>query len=98
MGNDNHAVSHKVCGVQERVGGRVVLMKVSVTVVSKFRSFSSHIYSPAHENFAVKFSVDGSVGRNKFIQHFLSFCWCLVALSVRHFKLTLDGPGNVNAI
>jgi hypothetical protein len=26
------------------------------------------------------------------------FCWCLVALNVRHLKLTLDRPWDVNTI
>jgi hypothetical protein len=34
----------------------------------------------------------------KFFQHFLSFCWCLVALNVRHLQLTVDRPWNVNDI
>jgi hypothetical protein len=28
----------------------------------------------------------------EFFQHFLLFCWCLVALNIRHLKLTLDRP------
>jgi hypothetical protein len=40
MGNDNHAVvSHKLCGFQGRVGGRVVVMKEPVVVAPKFRGF-----------------------------------------------------------
>jgi hypothetical protein len=29
---------------------------------------------------------------SNFFQHFLSFCWCLVALNVRHHQLTLNRP------
>jgi hypothetical protein len=35
---------------------------------------------------------------SKFFQHFLSFCWCLVTLNVRHLQLTLNQPSNTNAI
>jgi hypothetical protein len=34
----------------------------------------------------------------EFLQHFLSFCRCLVALNVCHLQLTLDRPRNVNVI
>jgi hypothetical protein len=33
-----------------------------------------------------------------FFQHFISFCWCLVAPNVCHLQLTLDQPWNVNLI
>jgi hypothetical protein len=67
MGNDNHVVvSHKLCEVQERVGGRVVVMKEPVVVAAKFRCFSSHISSQASQNITVKVSVDRNVRRNKF--------------------------------
>jgi hypothetical protein len=46
MGNDNHvAVSHKLGGVQGRVGGPLVMMKEPVVVMPKFRPFSLHILS-----------------------------------------------------
>jgi hypothetical protein len=48
------------------VGGRVVVMKEAVVVEPKFRSFSSHIFSQASQNFTVKVRVDRSVRRNKF--------------------------------
>jgi hypothetical protein len=34
----------------------------------------------------------------EFCQHFMSFCWCLVALNIRHLQRTLSGPWNMNAI
>jgi hypothetical protein len=40
MGNDNHVASHKLCGFQGRVDGRVVVME-PVVVEPKFWSFSS---------------------------------------------------------
>jgi hypothetical protein len=63
MGN---VVSHKLCGFQGRVGERAVVMKESVVVAPKLRSFSSHIFSQAPQNFTVKIRVDRSVRRNKF--------------------------------
>jgi hypothetical protein len=37
MGNDNHiVVSHKLCGFQGRVGGRIVVMKEPVVVAVIF--------------------------------------------------------------
>jgi hypothetical protein len=42
MGNNNHVVvSHKVCGFQGRVGGRVVVLEEPVVVVPKFQYCSS---------------------------------------------------------
>jgi hypothetical protein len=41
MGNNNHVVSHKLCGFQGCVGWRIVVMKGPVVVVPKFCSFSS---------------------------------------------------------
>jgi hypothetical protein len=38
------------------------------------------------------------VNRLKFFQHFLSFCWCLVTVNIRHLQLTLHGPLNVSTI
>jgi hypothetical protein len=64
MGNDNHVVvSHKLCGFQGRVGGRVVLMKEPVMVVPKFQSFLSHIFCHASQNVTVlvKVRVDHSI-------------------------------------
>jgi hypothetical protein len=43
MGNDNHVVSHKLCGFQGRVAGHV-MMKEPV-VAQKFLSFSTYIFS-----------------------------------------------------
>jgi hypothetical protein len=66
-GNDNRvAVSHKPCGFQGRMGGRVVMMKEPVMVAPKFRSFSSHIFSQASQKVTVKVRVDHSVRKNKF--------------------------------
>jgi hypothetical protein len=66
MGNDNHVVvSHKLCGFQGRVGGRVVVMKEPVVVAPKLRSFSSHIFRQAPRNVTVKIRVDHSVRPNK---------------------------------
>jgi hypothetical protein len=67
MGNDNHVVvSHKLCGFQGCVGGRVVVMKEPVVVAPKFRSFSSHIFSQESQNVTLKVKADCSVRRNKF--------------------------------
>jgi hypothetical protein len=67
MGNDNHVVvSHKLCGFQGRVGGRVVVMKEPGVIAPNFRSFSSHIFSQASQSVTVKVRVDRSVRRNKF--------------------------------
>jgi hypothetical protein len=35
-GNDNHDVSHKLCGFQECVGGRIVMMKEQCGACSNF--------------------------------------------------------------
>jgi hypothetical protein len=57
MGNDNHVVvSHKPCGFQGRVGGRIV-MKKPVVVAPKFRSFLLHIFSQASQNITIKVGV-----------------------------------------
>jgi hypothetical protein len=67
IGKNNHViVSHKLCGFQGCVGGRVVVMKELVVVSPKFRSFSLHIFSQASQNITVKVRVDHSVRRNKF--------------------------------
>jgi hypothetical protein len=66
MWKDNHVViSHKLCGVQGRVGGHVVVMKEPVVGAPKFPSFSSHIFSQASQNVTVKVRADRSVRRNK---------------------------------
>jgi hypothetical protein len=49
MGNDNHVVvSHRLCGFQERVGGRVVMMKEQCGACSDFllRSPANSITDP----------------------------------------------------
>jgi hypothetical protein len=61
MGNDNHVVSHKLCGFQGRVGGFIVMMKEPVVIVPKFWSLLSHIFSQASQNITVKVRVDRSV-------------------------------------
>jgi hypothetical protein len=67
MWNDNHVVvSHKLCGFQGRVGGRVVMME-PVVVAPKFWSFSEHVFSQASQNVTEKYRVDQSVRRNKFM-------------------------------
>jgi hypothetical protein len=67
MGNDNHVVvSHKLCGFQGCVVGRIVVMKEPVVVTPKFWPFLSHISSQASQNVTVKVRVDRSVRRNKF--------------------------------
>jgi hypothetical protein len=67
MGNDNHVVaSHKLCGFQGRVGGRIVVMKEPVVVAPMFQSFLLHIFLQRSQNFAVKVRLDRSVRRNKF--------------------------------
>jgi hypothetical protein len=67
MGNDNHVVvSHKHCGFQGCVGGRVVVMKEPVVVAPNFLSFSLHIFSQASQNVTEEVRVDCSVRRNKF--------------------------------
>jgi hypothetical protein len=54
MGTNSHiVVSHKLCGFQGFVGGRVVMME-PVVVAPKFRAFSSHILSPASQNITIK--------------------------------------------
>jgi hypothetical protein len=58
MGNDNHVVvSHKLCGFQGCVGGRIVMMKKPVVVAPKFQSFSSHTFSQASQNITVQVKV-----------------------------------------
>jgi hypothetical protein len=66
MGNDNHVVSHKLCGFQGRVGGFIVMMKEPVLVAPEFWSFSLHIFSEVSQNITVKAIVGHSVRRNKF--------------------------------
>jgi hypothetical protein len=53
MGNDNLVVSHKLCGFEGRVGGRVVVMKGRVVVAPKFWYFSSHIFSEVSQAYLV---------------------------------------------
>jgi hypothetical protein len=66
MGNDKHVVvSHKLCGFQRRVGGRVVV-KEPVVVAPKFQSFSLHIFSQESQNVTVNVRADRIVMRNKF--------------------------------
>jgi hypothetical protein len=48
------------------VGRHIVVKKEPVVVAPKFWSFSSHIFSQASQNVAVKVRVDHSVRRNKF--------------------------------
>jgi hypothetical protein len=67
MGNDNHVVSHKLCGFQGHVGGHIVMLKEAVVVAPKFQSFSLHIFSEFSRNITVKVRVDCSVRRNKFM-------------------------------
>jgi hypothetical protein len=69
MGNDNHVVvSHKLCGFQGCVGGRVAMLKEPVVVAPKFRSFWSNFFSHESQNVSVRVivRVDRSVRRNKF--------------------------------
>jgi hypothetical protein len=67
MWNDNHVVvSHKLCGFQGRLGGRVGMTKRPVLVAPKFRSFLPYIFSQASQNVTLKVTVDRSVRRNKF--------------------------------
>jgi hypothetical protein len=66
MGNNNHVVSHKLCGFQGCVGRHIVVMKKPVVVAPKFRSFSPHIFSQASQNITVKVRVDRGVQSNKF--------------------------------
>jgi hypothetical protein len=50
MGNDNHVVvSHKLCGFQGRMGGRVVMMKEQCGACSNFllRSPANSITEPS---------------------------------------------------
>jgi hypothetical protein len=55
MGNDNHiVVSHKLCGFQGCVGGRIVMMKEPDVVAAKSQSFLLHIFSQAYQNVTVK--------------------------------------------
>jgi hypothetical protein len=49
MENNNHVVvSHKLCGFQGRVGGRIVVMKEPVVVAPKFQCFFHHTFSLKH--------------------------------------------------
>jgi hypothetical protein len=57
MGNDNHVVSHKLCGFQGCVGVHTVIMETDV-VAPKFSSFSSDIFSQAFKNILVKVRID----------------------------------------
>jgi hypothetical protein len=67
MRNDNYVVvSHKLCGFQGHVGGRVVVMKEPDVVEPKFRSFLLQIFSQASQLITVKIRVDHSVRKNKF--------------------------------
>jgi hypothetical protein len=67
MGNNNHVVvSHKLCGFQEHVDGRIVMMKEPVVVAPKFQSFLLHAFSQASQNVTVEVRVDRNVRRNKF--------------------------------
>jgi hypothetical protein len=60
MGNDNYVVvSHKLCGFQGCVGGRVFMMKEPLVVAPKFRSFSLHIFSQASQNVTVEVKSQG---------------------------------------
>jgi hypothetical protein len=93
MGNDNHVVvSHKLCGFQGHVGRHDVMMKEPVVVVPKFRSFSS-ITDPSGVCELMDCSAAVLVDEfSNFFNIFLSFCWCLFTLNMRHLKLTLDQP------
>jgi hypothetical protein len=80
MGNNNHVVvSHKLCGLQGRVGGRVVVMKEQCSACSNFL-----LRSPGKlHNWSQRcLRAHGLFGDSlhwwvlKFFQHFLSFCWC----------------------
>jgi hypothetical protein len=53
-------------GFQERVGGRVFVLKERVVVAPKFRSFSSHIFLQASQNVTVKVRVHRTVRGEKF--------------------------------
>jgi hypothetical protein len=65
MGNEKRViVSHKLCGFQGRVGGRIVMEPV--VVAPKFPSFLSHIFFHVSQNITVKVRVNRSVRRNKF--------------------------------
>jgi hypothetical protein len=64
MGN-HVAVSHKLCGFQQRVGGCVVAME-PVVVAQNFPTFLSHVSSQASQNVTVTVRVDRSVTSNKF--------------------------------
>jgi hypothetical protein len=66
MGNENNVVSHKLCGFQGRVGGRIVVQKEPVVVAPKFQSLSSHIFFQASQNVTVKVIADHGVRRYKF--------------------------------
>jgi hypothetical protein len=58
--NGNHVVvSHKLCGFQGRMDGRVV-----VTKEPNFRSSSSHIFYQASQGVTVKVRIDRSVRRS----------------------------------
>jgi hypothetical protein len=48
MGNDNHVVSHKLCGFQGHVGGRIVVIKEQCGTCSDFllRSPANSITDP----------------------------------------------------
>jgi hypothetical protein len=98
MGNNNH-VSRQLCGFQGRVDGLFVIMEQR-SACSNFllRYIKPHNWSwrclQAHGLFGD--SLCGWV--LEFFQHFLSFCWCLVTLNVRHLQQTLDQPWNMSAI
>jgi hypothetical protein len=48
MGNDNHVVSHKLCGFQGHLGGHIVVMKEQCSACSNFllRSLANSITDP----------------------------------------------------
>jgi hypothetical protein len=101
MANDNRVVvSHELCGFQGRAGKCVVMMEQCgacsnslLTSPGKLHNWSQWCLR-AHALFS-----DGHRGWVlEFFQHFLSFCWCLVALYVHHLQPTLNQPWNMDAI
>jgi hypothetical protein len=82
-------------GFQGRVGGPIVMMKEQCGVCIHFllRSLGKHHNLSQWCLQAYGLFGDSLRGRVlEFFKHFLSFCWCLVTLNVRHLQLTLNRP------
>jgi hypothetical protein len=95
MGNDKYVVlSHKLHGYQGHAGRYVVVMEeqCGTAHVQIFCSDlqANYITDSQRRLRAHGLHSDGSslMSSHFFFQQFMSFCWCFVALDVRHLRRT----------